>query len=93
MQNFFMAITPGWKSLTGGIALIILGMASLMVRLVAPDTDFGMDSEASIAAIAAGLGIIGLADKAERARRDVEQTRQKVDIMKKQVEGLVDRNS
>lgn len=83
MQKFLAGIPSGWKSLTGGLVLIVLGVASFC----------GMDFEASIAAIAAGLGIIGLADKAERARIDVELTRQKVDIMKKQVEGLVDRNN
>lgn len=84
MTNLLNALPSGWKSLTGGIALMILGLAGLK-------NDLRWGPESSIAAIAAGLGMIGLAHKAERTRSDVETSRLKVEILQKQVEGIVDR--
>ena len=50
-----------------------------MLRFVASENSFAMDVEAAVAAISAGLGIIGLAHKAERAREEVGALKMTVD--------------
>jgi hypothetical protein len=70
---------PNGKSLASGIALIVLGVAGLVVKLFSPESEFAMDVESAIAAISAGLGIIGLAHKSERARAEVRELSSKVE--------------
>lgn len=86
IDRILNVLPSGWKSTTGGFALLVMGVCSIVLRLVMPDSEFGMDAETAMTMIAAGLGLLGLAHKAERTRVDAETGRQNIEYVKALVE-------
>lgn len=93
MDKYLMDCLPGgWKTMTGGVSLIMLGISGFLVHAFAPDSGFAMDADSSLGAIAMGLGILGLGHKAERTRSDAERSRQKAEIIQMYCEEMSDRS-
>jgi len=59
----------GHKSWIGGVAMIVIGVASFLISLVSPDNAYGISLLSAVEAISVGLGIIGIAHKVDKAGR------------------------
>lgn len=77
-----------WKSVAGGIAMILVGVAGLTLTMVAPDNPHAMPFEAAVGLIAAGLSALGITHKVERSAREQQTLRLEQRWMREELQQL-----
>lgn len=65
--------TPGWKSVTGSVGIMILAVVAFIIGLVQPDSQYGMGFEAALTMFLAGFYGLGLSHKVERVAKAAER--------------------
>ncbi len=50
----------GWKGIAGGVGLIVYALSGILIKMVLPESDYGMGLVDAIPVFLAGLGIFGI---------------------------------
>ena len=78
MDKLMDNLGSGWKTTVSGILTILLGVAGLGIKLLAPESEVALavDIQVSMGLITAGLAILGVGHKVEMARREAREERE-----------------
>lgn len=65
--------TNGWTTYASGLAMILIGVAGVVLHFVDPENQNALDPSAGVTLIVGGLGVLGLASKGEKTEKKIDE--------------------
>ena len=65
--------TNGWTTYASGIAMILIGVAGMVLHFVDPENQNAMDPSAAVTLVVGGLGLLGLGSKGEKTEKKLDE--------------------